>query len=108
MQPELTEKDWFEIARARLFKLIDKVLSIEPHCKSYEGSLEVAYLYPDYFEDPEGKNFSPKVLITCHCYVLGNGRHHYFDGKNLYEANKKFEHWLDQQAAWVNTLYEED
>ena len=79
--------------RQRLFKMIEKSLKEDPICKSYEGALEVAFVYPNYFEQADAVEY---VCIRLDCYVLGWGRHYMFKGETFAEALDEFEKTLDE------------
>lgn len=87
----MTDKERFNSLRKRVFKLIAYELDQDPHCKSYEGTIELVTSYPDYFEDSTAEKGIDYCKITLHCYVLGSGRHHDFIGKNFKEALDEFE-----------------
>lgn len=80
--------------RKRIFKLIEEILREDPCCKSYEGIMEIGFRYGDYFE--EYSEEPETVIITLHCYLLGNGRHHTYQGKNLGDALDKLEQDIEE------------
>jgi len=88
--------DLFNSLRKRVFAMIEKELAIGDCCKSYEGAIEVAVEYPNYFEDEKAEKAPCWYCITLHCYVIGCGRHYDFKGKTFTEALNKFESQIDQ------------
>ena len=60
-------------------------------CKWYEGTFELLFLYPNYFDEKEsGKtdNFD-SVHIKLRCYVIGPHRHYDWYGKTIEDVVKK-------------------
>ena len=92
----MTDQERFMALRQRLFKMIEKAVKEYSHHKSYEGALEVAVCYPNYFEDSDSPEY---VCIRLDCYVLGWGRHYKFDGNTFAEALDRFEATLDEFEA---------
>lgn len=91
----LTGAKDFRICQHRLWNLLHNV-DMSDGCKSYEGEIEVNFIFPNFFESPDKIPNSCYCIITLNCYVLGSGRHHDFKGKSFYEAVKSFEAWLDE------------
>lgn len=91
MEEFLELRKWF-------FGELDKILKSpcgEYH-KSYEGTFEVNFWFPNIFEP----NISPEVSITLDCYVVGPHRHYRWVGKNIEDAIKlcraDLEEWLKE------------
>ena len=72
---------------------------VEDGCdhKSYEGTFEVIFGYPDAFEDPHGIQ-EPDCIIILHCYVFGPSRHYQWKGRTFAEALEKCEKSV---RAWI-------
>lgn len=72
------------------------------YCKSYEGSFELALVYPNFFESEAPYEEKPYVCITLHCYVIGPHRHYDWKGNTIEDAVSKarsdIEKWVD---LWV-------
>ena len=81
--------------RARAFVLINKIIQETGHCKSYEGATEVTLSFPDIFA---GEDETECAIITFHCYLMGNGRHHDFRGKTMDDALDEFERFIEKEA----------
>jgi hypothetical protein len=58
--------------RQRIFKCIKRELKIDPHHKSYEGSMDI-HLPSMFTEDTQPESY------TLHCYVAPGGREHFFE-----------------------------
>ena len=82
--------------RERLWALLESV-DMSDGCKSYEGALEVGCEYNDFFASKGPLDPPVKWRITLHCYVLGSGRHHVFEGSTWEQAVSAFEKWLTTQ-----------
>lgn len=87
----------FKNIRRRVFRLIESELLADDYCKSYEGAIEISCEYPNYFEDEKGNSPPFVFVITLHCYVLGDCRHHRFEGKTFAEALDAFD---ARVASW--------
>ena len=96
--PEPPQTDRFSQLRSRLFKMIAKELAEDPHCKNYEGCLEVLAEYPTYFEDNTAESSPNFYRIGLHCYVVGATRHYNFDGETMKDCLDQFEMWLDDNS----------
>jgi len=85
--------------RQRLFVAIEQSLSVEGHCKSYEGTFGI--VLPNYFEEKHGPK---RWAVTLDCYVIGPHRHYVWEGETLDEAVAKAEAevggWLSEHEAW--------
>lgn len=60
--------------------------------KSYEGTFELLFSYPNYFDElnAEKEIDDPDyVKIILHCYVLGPHRHYEWSGETIKEAVDK-------------------
>lgn len=88
----------FLALRKRLFKMISDYFDDGGDaCKSYEGTFEIVYSYPDYFDDEDAEASVPDaVLINLHVYVVGPHRHYTFRGMTLDEALDRLEAALDE------------
>lgn len=71
---------------------IRKQIAEDPCCKSYEGTWELLFSYPSYFEDETATATPDFYRITLHCYVLGPGRHYNWVGESWEEALEKCKH----------------
>jgi len=100
MKKELYEE--FNKLRRQTAKAIGKILSIDGHCKSYEGTWELSAIYPDYFEDETASSEPHLYRITLHCYLLGPGCHYGWQGNSWEEALRKcktdIEDWTEN---WI-------
>lgn len=88
----------FKRLRRAVMKAIERELSYDGHCKSYEGTFEWTVCYPNYFEDETGDNGASFYKLTLHCYVLGPARHYDWTGKTMDEALDKAEAEID---SWI-------
>lgn len=79
---------------------LDKVDISDGH-KSYEGTFELGFSYPSYFDKKwDGVSDEPEyVTIMLHCYVIGPNRHYEWHGRTIEEAVNKareeIESWED-------------
>lgn len=84
--------------RKRLFTAIEQTLSVEGHCKSYEGTFSI--VLPSYFEDRDGAVWG----VTLDLYVIGPHRHYAWDGPTLdaavVEADAEVSKWLASHDKW--------
>jgi hypothetical protein len=84
----------FESLRKELFAAIDYSIKMDGHCKSYEGAMAICW--PDRWSD--------EYQIRLDCYVIGPGRHHYWNGKSIDEALTKAEadikEWIAEEYAF--------
>lgn len=88
-QPELER---FYALRQYVFDNIKHELSIDSHCKSYEGAMAIHF--PDYFDG----STSDRWAITLDCYVFGPSRHYRWAGDTfliaLGKAEKEIKFWV--------------
>ncbi len=70
-----------ESFRALVFSGIKRALEIDPHCKSYEGTIGV--FFPGYFANRDGDG---EFLVELACYVLGPSRRYEWRGLTIEEA----------------------
>lgn len=91
----MEELERFFKLREDLFAAIKHQLTIDSHCKSYEGLMSI--VWPCYFDD--------EYLIKLDCYIIGPSRHHFWTGKSITEA-------LDRAEAdireWIEESYLEE
>ena len=88
----------FYALRKKVMQAIEEQLSIDGHCKSYEGAFEWTMCYPNYFEDENGVANATHFVLTLHCYVLGPARHYDWHGKTMAEALDKAEKEI---SSWL-------
>jgi hypothetical protein len=81
--------------RDELFVAIGHELSIDSHCKTYEGSMSI--VWPCYFEDG--------FVIKLDCYVVGPSRHYDWSGETFEEALDKAEKDIRE---WIKESLEDD
>lgn len=91
-----TEEDWnkFYRLRALVFEAIQHLLSLDSHCKGYEGCFELTF--PNYFasagrsfEDVGPETFHDGWGLTLHCYLLCWGRRETWTGGSFAECLRK-------------------
>ena len=92
--------------RERLFVMIERHLAEDPHCKSYEGAVEIVRSYPNVWEHRAGDQ--PEWKLHLHCYVIGGSRHHEFVGNTAGAVLDLFESWIDNEAAEIERERAED
>lgn len=84
--------------RERVFAAIDKIVNDpedDGHHKSYEGAMDVAFHFGDYFTS--NNVFEVEfVNIELHCYLLVNGRHKEWTGRTFAEALDKAEAGIEE------------
>lgn len=101
----MDSKEQFYELRKRLAKAIAVEIALGYGHKSYEGTWEISYGFPDYFDDPTADAPPEAVKIQLHCYVVGPGRHYQWYGKDFDEAFEKckadVEKWL---AGWEDEM----
>ena len=91
-----------EKLRKTLASEINKRVAAGIEHKSYEGTLEVLFVFPDAFDDPDGTKNCERCLITLHCYIIGTlGRHYRW-------AAFSFEDALEQCEADIYNWIKED
>lgn len=90
----------FAALREKTNHAIKMALSVDSHCKSYEGSWELNLCFPDYFQDEDGKAPPDFVEIMLHCYVLGPSRHYRWLGHSFEEALVKAEAEVNSWIAY--------
>lgn len=88
-----TKEEWerFYGLRQRVFDLIRE--EDDGYHKSYEGAIDVRICFDNIFEADSVRDVS-FVEIELHCYLLINGRHMQWDGRNFTEALDKFDDWV--------------
>lgn len=101
----MDSKSQFYKLRKRLAKAIAVEVALGYGHKSYEGTWEISYGFPDYFDDPLAESDPIDVTIQLHCYLVGPGRHYKWSGSNFDEAFQKckadVEKWL---AGWEGSV----
>lgn len=92
-------KEFLQLRRS-VMKILEKEMD-DCH-KSYEGTFEILFSYPNYFDEQnvgEQIDTPDYVKIILHCYVLGPHRHYEWTGKTIYEAvnkaKKDIKDWID-------------
>lgn len=91
---EITLNNW-----ERFFKLRQKVFDMireidEGYHKSYEGAVDVRFCFKNIYE-AENLDDLDFVEIELHCYLLINGRHKTFRGKDFETALDSFGQWVE-------------
>lgn len=94
----MSDMERFDACRKRLWKLLADT-DMAGGCKSYEGTLEIRLVYPNFFESPMKLPEPDAVRIKLDCYVLGPTRHYDFLGETFSAAIMCFEDWLDEREA---------
>lgn len=64
----------FHALRRDLFAAVERELAEDGHCKHYEGTFEVGYSFPNYFEREDATAGSWTIRLDC--YVIGPNRHY--------------------------------
>lgn len=105
MSRDLDAVNRFNALRRKTADAIKYELSLDGHCKSYEGTWEIGLSFPDYFQDETGTADADFVEITLHCYVLGPHRHYKWQGSTFLDALRKAEAEVD---SWIEHQKEED
>lgn len=81
----------FNRLRKMVAEEIKRQLEIDGHHKSYEGTWELTFSYPNYFEDETASAEPDFYQITLHCYVIGPSRHYDWHGESWDECLSKCE-----------------
>lgn len=91
----------FEAVRGELFDAIRRSLASDGHCKSYEGALYIAHVWPNYFEHSE----PPHYRVHLDCYVIGPNRHYDWTAQTMLGAVAAFAADVRQ---WIKDYESED
>lgn len=94
------EQKRFAALRKMVMDAIKRELEIDSYCKSYEGTFEWYFNYPNYFDDRDATQGPDGCILTLHCYVLGPSRHYKWLGKTPTECMGKAE---EEITAWIMT-----
>lgn len=86
--------------RERLFRLIRYV--DEGYHKSYEGALDVTFMFPNIYKSNENPEPAEQVNIELHCYLLCNGRHETFRGDSFEKCMDEFERWIETRERNIH------
>ncbi len=85
--------------RRWVMKKLEKV-DMRDGCKSYEGTFELLFSYPNYFDEEDAGHVIDNpdfAVITLYCYVLGPSRRYDWKGETISEAvdkaRKEIESW---------------
>lgn len=81
-------------------EVMDALAKVTMDCvhKSYEGTFELTFSYPSFFDDGYDKDEPDAVIIQLYCYVLGPSRHYEWRGKDILSA---VENCREDVRQWI-------
>lgn len=96
----------FLTLRSRVMDAIREQLKISCSCKRYEGTFDLTFSLPDFFDYIENGASEPDYCtIYLHCYVIGPGRHYEWRGKSFADALDKCEEDINK---WISEIEEDN